>query len=136
MAVINKAISNIVFSNYPQLTLLAKDLAEEMITLTVDDDFSNRLRGATSSVISPNPYAVSTVSARVLTTSPQCNALIAQCEASNTLDGNVVFTDPTKKKFLLTNLELMYKEVQGDGQQAFIEFTIRGDYQINKELVI
>lgn len=124
------------FSNYPTLTLQVRDLAEEMAALSFEDDFSNRLRGAAQSVASPNPYSVATLTVRVLTISTQCQALIDQCRASNILDGIVTFTEPTKKKFTLSNVELMFKEVSGDGQQAFIEFTFRGDYQINRELII
>lgn len=133
---INVKLTQIIFSDYPNLTMGVNDLAKEAGTLTFEGDFTNRLAGATGSILSPNLYVVGTMSFKALKTSPQTLEFWKQIQKTTILEGTATFNGDFAFEATARQLDVSVGEISADGSQAFVEVVIKGDFTINAQTVI
>lgn len=137
MAQMNIRLTEILFSDYPNLTLTVEDLTSEVATLTWQGDATNRLEGAVSSIRSPRFYVVGSISAKISKESPRALEFWKQFKKNTILTGTATFNaDVEDIEGSFTKLDLMVGEVNGDGNNPALEVIIRGDLTINKELAV
>lgn len=137
MAQMNIKLTELIFSDYPNLTLSIDDLTSEVATLTWEGEATNRLSGAMSSIRSPRFFVVGSISAKISKESPRALEFWKQFKKNTILTGTATFNaDVEDLEGSLTKLDLMVGEVNGDGNNPALEVIIRGDLAINKDLAV
>lgn len=129
--VINKLWTKIVFSDASELDLGARDMGEEMVSLTLEESV-NRLKTATGTTASLEIFVPITATVSVAKQSPSIVAWYERYIKNGFIGGTVVLYDDSNNSYTARNPSISITEVgQVNGTQADIKFSIKADLEVN-----
>lgn len=137
MGSIDVRLTSIIFSDYPNLTLTTEDFTSEVANLSWNGDFVNRMEGLTGSILSSKLYVVASLSIKVSKESPRVLEFWKQAQNNCKLTGTATFSaDIEGLETLMRKIDVSFEDIGADGNTPALGVVIRGDYLINKELVV
>jgi hypothetical protein len=133
---LNRLITSVVVTSYPQLTVTAPYLAPGMTEIDFDEDGVDQLPTAVGIVNSPAPYVMATIMLNLNRAQPVAAAYIAQWQANAVLGSVTIYSDSTVFPAIsLSNCSLM-RPTPGPytGKDITVKCTIKGVYYVNAAL--
>jgi hypothetical protein len=130
---LNRLLGNVVFAQWPQLTVTAPFLGKGAISFAFEGDASQLIGTMTGAVTSPEPYVFGTVTIHLVRSQTLANVFKNQLLLNTVLGSVTVYPDTTAmapidiESCVLQSIQ----EVTFDGTQAEFVVKIRGVYSIN-----
>jgi len=133
---LNRVLTNVIVTNYPQLSVTAPFMSKSLAVLTFEGTAVDQIGTATGLVNSPVPYIMAQVVVNLLRSQPIAAAYFAQWQAKAVLGPIVVYPDSTVLgPFSLVNCSLTEIDPGAfDGQDPSCKATIKGIYYLNAAL--
>src|ERR1700677_96176 len=131
--ILNRVITSVVVTSFPQLSLTAPFMAKSMAQLDFDEDAVDQIGTATGIVNSPQPYVLATLTANLLRSQGIAAAYIAQWQQQAILGSVTVYPDShVFPPITLVNCSLL-RPTPGpyDGQDPTVKATIKGVFYTN-----
>lgn len=130
--ILNKALTKIVFSNYPDLNLSAENLTNDMLSVSFDGESVTRLDGALVQVLSVNFYTNATVNISILKTNSKFETFMKLYQSSSILEGTALLMLDNGEQLKLHNLSFEFGDLSAGGQEAGVNITLHGILYVNQ----
>jgi hypothetical protein len=133
---LNRVLTNVVVTSYPQLSVTAPFMSKSLAHLTFEGAAVDQIGTATGVVNSPMPYVLGQVVINLLRSQPIAALYFAQWQAKAVLGTVIVYPDSTALgPFTLSNCSLLDLDPGAfDGQDATTKATLKGVYYVNASL--
>ena len=122
-----------IFPASPTLNITAAYLAEDGISLDIDEDGTDQIKSMTGVVNSPAPYVLATATIHVLKTQALGESWAQQFQSNGQIGRMVIHTDATTlSQYRIHNCSILKPQPGNlNGKNASLILTIRGVYNIN-----
>ena len=133
---LNRIRCSIVFANFPGLQITASYMGKSMASVTFNDNFVDQIKTATGTVISPEPYVMTSVAVNLLRTTPLGAAWLAQLKDTGSLGPATIYSDTNA----FPDIDLVNVTVSGfnpaayDGTDPAIHLGLQGVFYVNNSL--
>lgn len=130
---LNRVRGSVVFPAFPTLNITAAYVAEEGISLDINDDGTDQIKTMTGVVNSPSPFVLATATIHVLKTQALGESWAQQFQSNGQIGRMVIHTDAaTLSQYRVHNCSIL-KVQPGSmaGKNPSLILTIRGVYNIN-----
>ena len=130
---LNRVRGSLVIPAFPNLNITAPYVAEEGISLDIDEDGTDQLKTMTGIVNSPAPYVMATATIHVLKTQALGESWAQQFQSNGQIGRVVIHTDTAAlSQYRLHNCSILKPQPGAmNGKNASLILTIRGVYNIN-----
>jgi len=130
--ILNKALTKIVFSNYPDLNLSAENLTNDMLSVSFNGESVTRLDGALIQVLSVNFYTDATVSISMLKTNSKFETFMKLYQSASILEGTALLMLDNGEQLKLHNLSFEFSDFNGGGTEAGVNILLHGILYVNQ----
>lgn len=130
---LNRVRGSVVIPAFPNLNITAPYVAEEGISLDIDDDGTDQIKTMTGVVNGPAPYVLATATIHVLKTQALGESWAQQFQSNGQIGRMVIHTDATTlTQYRIHNCSIL-KPQPGSmaGKNPSLILTIRGVYYVN-----
>ena len=130
---LNRVRGSAIFPSFPTLNVTAAYLAEDGISLDIDEDGTEQKKTMTGVVNSPAPYVLATATIHVLKTQALGESWAQQFQSNGQIGRMVIHTDAsTLSQYRIHNCSLLKPQPGAmNGTNATLILTIRGVYYTN-----
>lgn len=133
MDFLNKLYTKAIFSDAPEMNVVAKDLGEDMISATVNEPIVNRIPTATGTIGSLAIVVPVDISISVLKTRPVFQEYLKRIISNGYLGGTVTIYDDVNTAYTIRDVSFTINEVPtANGTVAAVTFTIQGNLEVNQ----
>lgn len=130
---LNKGLTKLIFGSDASLNLDARDLGEGAVKMNYESEAVTRLSTCIGEVMSLNAFRKCTITVSVSKTSESYWRYCDLIEKDKgIISGNLQFINDVGREFTIYDLSVEKGEDNGDGENASVEFTIRGTQLCNQ----
>lgn len=133
---INKSLSSVIFSDYPELLIRIDSLGDSMVSISLSEDSTQRLATPLGDILSPNFVTRGTVSVDILKVSEVYHTLVKMIKTSNILSGSVVVALDDGTKYKLDKITFDIGSISGAGNEASADLTLTGNMKVNQNYLL
>lgn len=134
MDFLNKLYVKAIFSDATELNVVAGDLGEDMIKVTLQDDIVKRLPTATGTVGSLNIFIPAEVEISLLKTSPSFQMYFDRCLKNGYLGGTLTIYDDVNNFAEINKVSLTIRDLPNfNGSNPSVTFVAQGNLEVNRE---
>lgn len=130
---LNKSLTKLIFGQDASLNVSANDLGEGTIKMAYDDEGVKRLNTCVGQVVSLNffrPVTI-TISINKVKNAYQVYSNLIESGIAY-IGGNCTFINDIGREFTIEDLSIEKGEDNGDGENASVEFTLKGTQKCNQ----
>lgn len=134
MKFLNKLYTKAIFSDDNSLNVIAADMGEDMIKVSLDGEVVNRLPTATGTVGSLSIFVPVTVEISILKTSPLWPIYIKRCASNGYIGGTLTIYDDVNLSQEIEDVSLDVQDLSNfNGTQPAVTFIVKGNFKVNRE---
>lgn len=134
MKFLNKLYTQCIFSDAPELNIGAKDMGENMASVSLQDDVVNRLKTVTGTVGSLAIIVSVNVEISINKTIPAIDYYIDRILKNGYIGGTLTLIDDVNRKFVIEDVSLNINQIPNmNGTEPAVPFIIQGNLAVNKE---
>lgn len=134
MEFLNKLYTKAIFTDAPELNVGAYDLGENMISVTIDENFVNRLPTATGTVGSLAIFVPVTCSIEILKTSSAIGEWSDRILSNAYIGGTLTIYSDVNSAYSITEVSINIKQLGNlNGTEPAITFEVQGNLEVNKD---
>lgn len=136
MSILARVFNTAVFSNNPAFDITPFDLGEEQMSVDMEDEVVKRLQAATQTIASANIYIPTTIKVPILKTSPAYKTWLNAMTKNAIVGGQCTLKDDAGYQYVIEQVSLSFKGLPPmNGSQPSVEFTIKGNFYVNQDLI-
>lgn len=133
MKFLNKLYVKGIFSEASELNVVAGDLGENMIKVSLQDDIVKRLPTATGTVGSLSIFVPIEVEVEILKTSPLWEAYMKRCMENGYIGGTFTVYDDTNLAAEMSDVSLSIRDMPNfNGSNPAVVFIVQGNLNVNR----
>lgn len=130
---LNKSLTKLIFGQDASLNVSASDLGEGTIKMSYDDEGVKRLNTCVGQVISLNFFRPVTITISINKVKDAYRVYSDLIEDDIAyIGGNCTFVNDVGREFTIYDLSIEKGEDNGDGENASVEFTLKGTQKCNQ----
>lgn len=134
MEFLNKLYTKAVFTNAPELNVTAYDLGEQMIGISVEDEFVNRLPTAIGTVGSLAIICPVTVTIDILKTSSAVGEWSDRILSNAYIGGTLTVYNDVNSPYSIKDVSIGVRSLgQLNGTEPAVQFEVKGNLEVNKD---
>ena len=133
---LNRVLTNVVVTSFPQLSVTAPFMSKSLAQLTFDAPAVDQIGTATGVVNSPVPYVMAQIVVNVLRSQAVAALYYAQWQLNAVVGSVTAYPDSTTLgPFVLANCSILDVDPGAfDGQDPTTKVTMKGVYYVNADL--
>ena len=136
MSILARVFNTAVFSNNSAFDITPFDLGEEQMSVEMEDEVVKRLQAATQTIASANIYIPTTIKVPILKTSPAYAIWLKAMTSNAIVGGQCTLKDDAGYQYVIEQVSLSFKGLPNmNGNQPSVEFTIKGNFYVNQDLI-
>lgn len=136
MNFLNKLYTKAVFSEDSNMNVVASDMGENQITISLQENIVERLRTATGTVGSLNIFVPVDITIEILKTSPAYENYIKRCNENGYIGGSVTIYDDVNNEHTFSEVTITTQEFPSmNGSNPAHTFTIQANWNVNTQAI-
>lgn len=137
MKFLNKLYTKAIFSDDNSLNVVAADMGEDMIKVTLEGDIVNRLTTATGTIGSLSIYVPVTIEISILKTSPLWPIYVKRCISNGYIGGTLTIYDDVNLAQEIEDISLDVQDLSNfNGTQPAVTFIVKGNFKVNRAALV
>lgn len=137
MKFLNKLYTKAIFSDDNSLNVVAADMGEDMIKVSLEGEIVNRLPTATGTVGSLSIFVPVSVEISILKTSPLWATYVKRCLSNGYIGGTLTIYDDVNFAQEIEDISLDVQDLTNfNGTAPAVTFIVKGNLKVNRDALI